>query len=45
MSMIGEQVKELRNIYEYGSTYEETKKAIEKADEAIKALMNFGYKE
>lgn len=35
---ISEQVKELRNIYEYGTTYEETKKAIERAADTIESL-------
>lgn len=35
---IGEQVKELRNIYEYGTTYERTKKAIEEAADTIESL-------
>lgn len=38
MSMISEQVKHLRNIYQYGTTYEETKKAIEQAADTIETL-------
>lgn len=35
---IREQVKYLRNIYQYGTTYEETKKAIEEAADTIESL-------
>lgn len=33
-----EQVTELRNIYEYGTTYERTKQAVNEAADTIEAL-------